>query len=126
LEFIRASLGQLQLAVELRLISSVLDAQQGQALRLLDPRPLLGQEGAAIRHIGLLRTTNGPPLGLCLGEVRGVARLDAGQLYSLPPWLRQHLPSLLYPACALDPSGELLWLLNPRPLWEKPMSDAAL
>lgn len=120
MEFIRASMGVLELAIELSLIQSVLDAQQGQSLRLLDPRPLLGQQDAPVRHIGLLRTSAGLPMGLCLGVVSGVARLDASHLYSLPIWLRHGLPAVLYPACATDAQGALIWLLNPRPLWEQP------
>ena len=118
MEFIRAKLGQLELAVELKLIQSVLDAEQAQSLRLLDPRQALGQADAPIRHVGLLRGPAGLPCGLCLGLVSGVTRLDPSQVHPMPAWLRHHLPPIIYPACARAPQGALIWLLNPRPLWE--------
>lgn len=115
MEFIRARLGRLVVAVELGLIQSVLDVEQAQALRLFDPREALGQQDASVRHVGLLRGTWGVPCGVCLGEVEGMIRIEPAQVYVLPQWLRRHLPPLLYHACAQAPGGgEPIWMLDLR------------
>jgi hypothetical protein len=117
LEIIHANLGALRLAIELRLVESVLSVEQAASLELLDPREALGEPHASIQHVGLLRSSLGQPMGLCLGEVCGVSKLDASQIYPLPAWLMKHHSALLYPACVLDRDQRLRWLLNPRPLW---------
>ena len=110
-------LGSHRLAVELHLVSSVLDADEARGMNQLDPRPyLLGVQGYALpdldrgERVGLLDVT-GPPVVLVLGEVLGARTLHPGDMIGLPPWLAAFAPPVIAPACAWVDQN-VVWLLN--------------
>lgn len=112
LEVIRTRFGPLELAVELHQVSSLLDYRDGHGLQLVDPAPLLGLRPLGQGHVGFVVAEAGPPVGVILGEVRGFEKWSAARIMMLPRWLQNYLPEVLWPACALDDGGALVWLLD--------------
>lgn len=114
-EVIRARLGALEIALALRQVQSVLTLEEASGLTLIDLPAWLGVPDARQAHVGLLATTFGVPLGIALGEVRGVARWDAADVGALAPWLCADLPAFLHPGVGISEAGEAIWLINPSP-----------
>lgn len=108
-----------RLAVNLHLVSSVLDPEEAEGMALIDPRPhlLVGDtnpgeltEPDDDQRVGLLNLA-GPPTVVLLGEVLGAEKLTAEHLLVLPDWLAGMMPPVFEPACAwLDEN--VVWLLD--------------
>lgn len=111
-EVVRATLGDLEVALELRALNSVLTQREAAGVDLVDPAPWLGVEGHARQHVGLVLPEGAPPVGICLGVVRGFERWGARQLYPLPPWLGALTPDVLAPACGWDEEHGAIWVLD--------------
>lgn len=112
-------LGDHRLAVDLQLVSSVLDPDDAEGMRQLDPRLHLTSQKENTRElleagkdglVGLL-DIDGPPTGVLLGEVLGAKTLTPADLLVLPDWLAEHLPPVFVPAIArID--QKVVWLLD--------------
>ena len=112
-------LGPHRLAVELHLVSSVLQLAEARGMGQLDPRPhLLPTKESSSRLppatddqlVGLVDTA-GPPIVLLLGEVLGAKSLTRQDLLYMPPWIATGLPAILRPQCArID--DNVVWLLD--------------
>ncbi len=112
-------LGPHRLAVELHLLSSVLELGDARGMGQLDPRPYLLPRHVPPRTldpatddqlVGLVDTT-GPPVVLLLGEVLGARSLRRADLYPLSPWLTGALSPVLRSACAFV-DDNVVWLLD--------------
>ncbi len=112
-------LGGHRLAVELQLVSSVLNADEARGMNQIDPRPfLMPRDGHrsqpyqlnANPRVGLL-DVSGPPLVVILGEILGSATLTRDNILAIPPLIAGFLPPVFQPACAwLD--QKVVWLLD--------------
>lgn len=118
-EVVRSRLGELELACELQLVSSVLDFDEAQGIRLVDPAPQLGQRPCHDGHVAYVQPEAGAPVGICLGEVRGFEAWTSSDVRRLPRWLTAFLPATLRPGCGVD-GDDIVWLLDLRRL----MTDA--
>lgn len=116
LEVIRTRFGPLELAIELKQVSSVLDYTEGQGLQLVDPAPQLGLRPLGGGHVGFVEPDFGPPVGVKIGEVRGFEKWTPANILTLPDWIAHYLPDVLEGACGNDENGEVVWLLNLRKL----------
>ena len=112
LEVIRTRFGPLELAVELHEVNSVLDYGEGQGLTLVDPAPELGLRPIGAGHVGYVEPDFGPPLGVCIGTVRGFEKWTPANILPLPDWLAAYLPDVLKKACGNDEQGDIVWLLD--------------
>ncbi|AWV91181.1 hypothetical protein [Bradymonas sediminis] len=111
-EVVRTRFGPLQLALELKQISSVLDYREGHGLQLVDPAPRLGLRPLGGGHVGFVVAEIGPPVGVIIGEVQGFETWTASRIMALPKWLRNYLPDVLKPACGVDENGDIVWMLD--------------
>jgi chemotaxis signal transduction protein len=118
LEVIRTRFGPIELAVELHLVSSVLDYGEGHSLQLIDPAPRLGLRPLGGGHVGFVEPDIGPPIGIKIGEVRGFEKWTPANILSLPDWIANYLPDVLKRACGNDENGEIVWLLDLKKLTE--------
>ncbi len=116
LEVIRTRFGPLELAIELKQVSSVLDYGEGQGLRLIDPAPKLGLRPMVGGHVGFVEPQFGPPVGIKIGEVRGFQIWTPSNILALPDWIANYLPDVLFGACGTDQNAEIVWLLDLRKL----------
>ena len=112
-------LDERHLAVELDLVSSVLDVADSQGMAQLDPRPQLQVADADAHNleelgddirVGLLDMA-GPPTVVLLGEVLGSEKLTCSNVMAIPPWIAGFLPPALHPACAVI-DQKVVWLLD--------------
>lgn len=116
LEVIRTQFGPLELAIELKQVSSVLDYREGQGLRLIDPAPKLGLRPMVGGHVGFVEPRFGPPVGIKIGTVRGFEKWTPANILTLPEWIAKYLPGVLLGACGNDQNGDIVWLLDLRKL----------
>lgn len=112
LAVIRSRIGEMELASELVRFSSVLSFAEAQALTLIDPAERLGLPPTRSGHVGLLLSSQGLPLGVCLGELVAFETWYATDIYPIPTWMASWMPSVLKPGCALDEERGLVWLLD--------------
>ncbi len=112
-------LGDHRLAIELDLVSSVLDPEEARGMNRLDPRPYLrpelGRRAVPPEHrdparVGLLNIS-GPPMVLVLGEVLGAETVTRRDLLDLPGWLVDFAPKILKPGCLLI-DQKVVWILD--------------
>ena len=111
-------LGEHRVAVELQLVSSVLNADEARGMGIIDPRPFFYPPHHHASTMGELKTPRvglldiaGPPVVVILGEILGAATLSPAELLTIPPWLSNFLPPVLHPACAwID--QKVVWLLD--------------
>ena len=111
-EVVRARLGDVQIAVELFKLQSLLTTREASGVRLVDVSRALGAEKPDLAHVGLIAQRSGPPLGLCLGTVLGFTTLTRRAIHPLPSWTHRLIPKFLYPACARDEDGGAVWLID--------------
>ena len=113
LRLVEARWGSSRFAVELTELHSVLTMQEARGLELIQLSPWLGAAAQPGQHVGLLARADGPPLGLCLGQVLAFRTCHASSLMALPRWLYPHLSPIFWPACLHDPAtSQVTWLLN--------------
>ena len=111
-------LGPHRLAVELQLVSSVLDPDEAQGLERIDPRPRLldvdGDPGQLDEledaRVGLL-DLHGPPTVVLLGEILGAESIESTDLIAVDDWIAGWLPDVVEPAC-IRIDQKVVWLLN--------------
>ena len=112
-------LGDHRLAIELDLVSSVLDPDEARGMNRLDPRPYLipelGRRAIPSEHrdparVGLLNIA-GPPMVLVLGEVLGAETVTRRELLELPSWLASFAPQVLKPGCLII-DQKVVWLID--------------
>lgn len=111
-EVVRAQMGQVQIAVELLKLQSVLTTAEASGVRLVDVSDQLGARRARLSHVGLISRASGPPIGLYLGTVLGFTTLTRERVHPLPGWTHGLIPPFLYPACARDDDGDAIWLID--------------
>ena len=111
-EVVRAQMGQVQIAVELLKLQSVLTAAEASGVRLVDVSAQLGARRPKLTHVGLIARTSGPPTGLYLGTVLGFTTLTRERIHRLPEWTHALIPNFLYPACTRDEDGNAVWLID--------------
>ncbi len=111
-EVVRAQMGQVQIAVELLKLQSVLTTAEASGVRLVDLSTQLGARRPKLTHIGLIARVSGPPIGLYLGTVLGFTTLTREHVHPLPEWTHALIPTFLYPACTRDEDGNAVWLID--------------
>ena len=109
---VRSELGGIHIAVELAKLQSVLTSAQAGSILTVDIARRMGAGRYKNEHIGLIDQHHGPPIGLCLGMVSGFFEISIEHIRRLPEWTLGFVPEFLYPACAIDDSGEAIWLID--------------
>ena len=109
---LRFGMAAMEFACDMSQVASVLTWKEAQGVEQIDLGELLGL-GPSKGHVALLRMARQLPLGLCIGEPRGVRPIAPKDVIFLPQWVHPLLYEHLAPVVLKSQEPDvLIWLLS--------------